>query len=139
MNEQTLLVTALSVAGAALVTSLACAFATLAARARMRSAASLADALKEGFVEKTVELKSLAKRNDDLARRVAWLESRGVSRPEPEPAPEEAESPRRLTITERRHRVLSLSRKGQDSGTIASLLGIPVGEVELIIGLNRAA
>jgi hypothetical protein len=42
-------------------------------------------------------------------------------------------------MTERRHRVLSLARRGYDVNTIATMLNELPGEVELIIGLSKAA
>lgn len=49
------------------------------------------------------------------------------------------ESSFRPYMTEKRHRVLSLAKYGQDVDTIADTLGIPHGEVELIVRLNSAA
>ncbi|WP_352430663.1 hypothetical protein [Pyrinomonas sp.] len=43
------------------------------------------------------------------------------------------------SLTERRYRVLRLARRGLDARAISSMLNIPHGEVELIIGLSRAA
>lgn len=40
------------------------------------------------------------------------------------------------SMTEKRHRVLSLAKYGQDVDTIANTLGLPHGEVELIVNLN---
>ena len=130
----------LAVAGAALLFAFVATSYALAARRRTQTAVALADGLKEGFVAKATELAELTRRHDELARRVARLESprrRTLAEPPPEPA--EAPSEQKLTITERRHRVIALARKGQDAGTIATLLGIPRGEVDLIIGLHRAA
>lgn len=45
----------------------------------------------------------------------------------------------KLGLTERRYRVLRLARRGLDARAISSMLDIPHGEVELIIGLSRAA
>ena len=42
-------------------------------------------------------------------------------------------------MTEKRHRVLSLAKYGQDVDTIANTLGLPHGEVELIVNLNSVA
>jgi hypothetical protein len=41
-------------------------------------------------------------------------------------------------MTERRHRVLALARRGLDAMSIAETLGVPYGEVELIISLSIA-
>ncbi|MEW6732487.1 MAG: hypothetical protein AB1489_14255 [Acidobacteriota bacterium] len=87
------------------------------------------------------ELKVVTKQATDLARRTAWLESRvrpGVAAPEPT-VEESVAAAAKPSITERRHRVLSLSRRGIDVNTIALMLGVPHGEIELIIGLNKVA
>lgn len=78
----------------------------------------------------------------EQSRRVAWLETR-IRQPK---QPVEViiddttakESPK-LNMTERRHRVITLSSRGQNAETIASTLGMLPGEVELIINLNHAA
>jgi len=79
----------------------------------------------------------------DQARRIAWLESRVRSGRtavrEKEEVIDESTPPAKPSVTEFRHRVLSLARRGLDVNTIASMLGEPHGEIELIIGLSRAA
>lgn len=90
-------------------------------------------------------LETAARRAADQSRRVAWLETR-IRQPklakkdvlEETTLSEPVEMPKRLNITERRHRVLSLAGSGQTAETIAATLGMLPGEVELIIGLNRA-
>ena len=90
--------------------------------------------------KKTIE--TSAQRLSDQSRRIAWLESRVR---QPKLAKEEvldetiADFPTKENMTERRHRVLTLAGRGQDSEKIASTLGMMRGEVELIINLNRVA
>ncbi|HEX4949843.1 MAG TPA: hypothetical protein VFZ34_24470 [Blastocatellia bacterium] len=43
----------------------------------------------------------------------------------------------RQSVTERRHRVLTLARRGMDVKAIAQALGIPHGEVALIIRMSN--
>ena len=43
----------------------------------------------------------------------------------------------RQSVTERRHRVLTLSRRGMDVKAIAQTLGMPHGEVALIIRMSN--
>lgn len=43
----------------------------------------------------------------------------------------------RQSVTERRHRVLTLSRRGMDIKAIAQTLGMPHGEVALIIRMSN--
>lgn len=78
----------------------------------------------------------------DHARRVAWLESRirqGKSAPRQEEQDALMLPVAEPSLTERRHRVLSLARRGYDVNTIASMLNELPGEVELIIGMSKAA
>ncbi len=87
------------------------------------------------------ELKLAARRADDHSRRLAWLESR--VRPTATDAPTLVAATRQFqskpTITERRHRVSQLARRGMDTNAIASVLNVPHGEVELMIGLSNVA
>jgi DNA-binding NarL/FixJ family response regulator len=46
---------------------------------------------------------------------------------------------KKLSITERRHRVIALWRRGQNVQSIARTLNMPDGEVELMISITRAA
>ena len=57
----------------------------------------------------------------------------------PPPAPEEellVLPDTKPTMMERRRRVLALARRGQDADTISNMLGMPNGEVELIMNLS---
>lgn len=88
---------------------------------------------------------SALNRLNEQSRRVAWVEAK-VRKPQvkseeivedtilsaPVVAP-------KSSIVERRHRILSLAARGQNSETIAATLGMMPGEVELIINLNRPA
>jgi DNA-binding NarL/FixJ family response regulator len=90
-------------------------------------------------MEQTAESVSVS--TADYARRIAWLESRVRSN---KPAPKEDREEAAFvaaepSLTERRHRVISLARRGYDVNTIASMLNEMPGEVELIIGLSKAA
>lgn len=78
----------------------------------------------------------------DQARRVAWLESkmRKPKNPSPEVLDDSiiTETPK-LSMTERRHRVINLANRGKNAESIAASLGLFRGEVELILSLDRAA
>lgn len=79
-------------------------------------------------------------RSADQSRRIAWLESRVR---QPKIVKEEIiddsmpAKPVKWNMTERRHRVLTLSSRGQAPDKIAATLGMMPGEVELIINLNQ--
>jgi len=85
---------------------------------------------------------SLATSAADQSRRLAWLESR-LRQGKTAHRQEEQEAPMLAvaepSLTERRHRVLSLARRGYDVNTIAVMLNELPGEVELIIGMSKAA
>lgn len=78
----------------------------------------------------------------EQSRRIAWLESRIR---QPKLAGDEilddipTAEPPKLNMTERRHRVISLSSRGQNVESIATALGMLTGEVELIVDMNQAA
>ena len=59
--------------------------------------------------------------------------------PEPAVATSTAAAPTgsRQSVTERRHRVLTLARRGMDIRAIAQTLGMPHGEVTLIIRMSN--
>lgn len=100
--------------------------------------------LEEALTDSRQKLEAGSRRVSDQACRVAWLESRVR---QPRLLKEKAEVEKVLdatplptsksSMTERRHRVLSLASRGQDARKIASTLGMLPGEVELIINLNR--
>ncbi len=96
--------------------------------------------LDSEIAELSRDLDTLSRQSGEQAKRIAWLESRLHSVPEEsETLAEMVSTTAKPTITERRHRVLSLSRRGQDSETIARTLGMLQGEVELMISLGQAA
>lgn len=86
------------------------------------------------------DLDTVSRKCGEHRRRIAWLETRLRPRPSEQDqyvkaAPVQTE---KLTITERRHRVLTLARRGKDPRTIAQTLGMPHGEVELMLNLQAA-
>jgi DNA-binding NarL/FixJ family response regulator len=86
------------------------------------------------------DLDTASRQSAEWARKIAWLESRARGGSQEARVPETAAPTNgKLNITERRHRVLSLARRGQDVQTIARTLGMPHGEVELMINLGQAA
>jgi hypothetical protein len=126
--------------------ALVCLLMCLALAIKLRSVNKRAVALSSGLEEELTVLKqnleATLKRGADQARRVAWLESRvrpGAPAPRQERDEDLAAVSAEPSITERRHRVLSLARRGLDVNTIAATLGEMPGEVELIIGLMKAA
>lgn len=89
-------------------------------------------------------LEEVAARAEDALRRVAWLESRQPRQPKsvPEIAFASAEilqeaAPVKLSMSERRYRIVTLDQRGQSIENIARTLGMLPGEVELILNLSR--
>jgi hypothetical protein len=88
------------------------------------------------------DLDTATERATHQARRIAWLESRvrpGKQFEELRNPESSIEAKGRPPITERRHRVLTLAQRGQAAEAIAATLNMAQGEVELIIGLSKAA
>jgi hypothetical protein len=135
MNQQ-ILVEAVSILAGALSLVV-----SLVAISRLRSVNRLTVAFQEA-ANKELEVLSndvekLSRQSGEYSRRIGSLENRTQSH-----ALETDETISVITkptITERRHRVLSLARRGQNAQAIAQTLGMPHGEVELMINLGRAA
>jgi hypothetical protein len=131
-------------AGSALAT-LVSLIVSVVALGKARNLARAGHGLEGDFETVTAEVSSdlerLLKRADEQARKIAWLETRArPGRSEQTLVTEvRAVVNAKPTITERRHRVQSLSRRGQNAQSIAHILGMPHGEVELIINLLKAA
>jgi hypothetical protein len=86
------------------------------------------------------DLDTASRQSGEHVRRIAWLEARARSvQPQTPKLQMETAAKPRVTITERRHRVMSLARRGQDIDTIAQILGMNNGEVELMLNLSKAA
>jgi DNA-binding NarL/FixJ family response regulator len=116
-------------------------FALGKARRLARAGSALEGDFETSLAEFSRDLDTLSRKTGEQARRIAWLETR--ARPSRSEQPEVAEmvtgTNPKPNITERRHRVLSLARRGQDAHSIAHRLGMPHGEVELMINLLQAA
>jgi DNA-binding NarL/FixJ family response regulator len=100
------------------------------------------DELHDAIIRTREAGETSQRRASDQARRIAWLESKIRK---PKLSPDEVlddsvitETPK-LSMTERRHRVINLASRGKNVETIATSLGLFNGEVELILSLNKAA
>jgi len=145
-NLQTLFVVSLACAALSFVGMAISLVFVKRAHRDARDTLALALSLEADNVAISKDLDTLTVRITDQARRVAWLESRVRSRAANASTEEESAeasidtaTATKPNITERRHRVLTLARRGQDAKQIAEILGVPHGEVELIIGLSKAA
>lgn len=113
------------------------------ARSESRNTVAVTLQLEKEARDLSRDLDAATERANEQARRLSRLEVRfrtgeaplAQSNTEDVPAP----APAKPTMTERRHHVLSLAKRGLDTNAISSTLNLPRGEVELIIGLSRAA
>ena len=141
MNPQTILI----ITSGALMVALMSLFMSMVALRKARRLARAGYALEGDFEDSlsafSRDLDTLSRKGGEQSRRIAWLETRVRSGRNEPPAVDEVVTGAnsKPNITERRHRVLSLARRGQDAQTIAQTLGIPHGEVELMINLLKAA
>lgn len=144
-------------AALAILLTLAAGLVALRVRRRLCDVVAVLTCQETDLTELRGALEAATLRAADLARRVAWLESRArpaARRPRPEESfgqPRVGDEARRerddaaatradfrpAGVTERRHRVLTLARRGMRGAAIAETLGMPHGEVELIINLGR--
>jgi len=111
-------------------------------RRLLRGCATLESRFEEELADLSRDLDTASRQSADWGRKIAWLESRvrgGHQEARVTETAATATTNGKLNITERRHRVLSLARRGQDAQTISRTLGMPHGEVELMINLGHAA
>jgi DNA-binding NarL/FixJ family response regulator len=132
---------ALASALVAILACLSCLASNRKRRAELKITADQLGQLEHDLNELSRDLDTATERATHHARRIAWLESRVHPGKQLEAlnTPEASFDKGRSPITERRHRVLTLARRGQAAETIAATLNMAQGEVELIIGLSKAA
>jgi hypothetical protein len=124
--------------------ALICAGAALAlffkTRAANRHMAESLSRVESDLDELSQDLDTLSKKCGELTRKVVALESNASALSFGTAIEEDGPSTaQKLTITERRHRVRVLARRGKNAEAIAATLGMPHGEVQLIMGLAGAA
>ena len=146
IQTQMLMTICAACAGFAALLCAACFALLLKARREARDNSALAARLEADLEELSRDFDTMTKRATEQGRRLAWLEARLRTRAGVEPAPPAqqiesapAAAAAKPNITERRHRVLSLARRGQDARSIAATLNMPHGEVELMLSLSHAA
>jgi DNA-binding NarL/FixJ family response regulator len=125
----------------AILTCFSCLASNRKRRAELRSTTDQLGRLEHDLYELSRDFDTATERATHQARRIAWLESRVHPGKQLEAlhTPETSFDKGRSPITERRHRVLTLARRGQAAEAIAATLNMAQGEVELIIGLSKAA
>jgi hypothetical protein len=124
----------------ALICAGACLVLLFRTRAANRLMAESLGRAEADLAELSQDLDTVSKKFGELARKLVTLES-NASELSFTTATEEAATvtSQKLTITERRHRVRVLARRGKNAEAIAATLGMPRGEVQLIMGLAGAA
>jgi hypothetical protein len=141
MHPQTIFIITVGSVLITLVSFLTSIVAIRNSRRLARAGFALQGEFENSLTEFSRDLDTLSHKGGEQARRIAWLETRARPGRNEQPAAAEmvtGTNPK-PNITERRHRVLSLARRGQDAQTIAHTLGMPHGEVELMINLLKAA
>jgi DNA-binding NarL/FixJ family response regulator len=123
------------------VAAVVCGLFTWRIRRQAAQSAELASTLAERLAAAEKKLEKATQQIAEQERRLNWIELRARPNRAASESAEDNKSARkgRPSMTERRHRVLSLARRGVDAEQIAETLGMPYGEVELIISLNSAA
>lgn len=103
--------------------------------ARQQQAA--ATALTQRLTAVEARLQHTLEQSAEQTRRLAWLElNLQQDRSGTSPLSSTKSDGKVTSMTERRHRVLVLARRGMDVETIAETLGVPKGEIELMISLS---
>lgn len=136
------LISLIAFAGIILSISAGVAVAVLARKLREanQSQQVLANDLNYRLNEIRHNLEAVAQHTSTQLQRISQPIPSPVPR-EPEPAVATVAAPPptgpRQSVTERRHRVLTLARRGLDIKSIAQTLGMPHGEVALIIRMSN--
>lgn len=112
----------------------------------------LATGIEYRFTEVRQNIDAIADQTAAQLQRLSQTISQPRVQPQPQPAKQAVAQPTapvtmesaiagavntRQSVTERRHRVLTLARRGMDVKAIAQTLGIPHGEVALIIRISN--
>jgi DNA-binding NarL/FixJ family response regulator len=138
---------ACAAAAVALACGCLCLMLALKARAEKQNHLALATEMDGRLATVMEDLEEVSRHAAEQRQRLARLEARESRVPAPPefaasafaaPAAHPAAQPAKQSVTERRHRVLKLAERGLDARTIAETLGVPQGEVALIVGLSRA-
>jgi DNA-binding NarL/FixJ family response regulator len=138
---------ACAAAAVALACGCLCLMLALKARAEKQNHLALATEMDGRLATVMEDLEEVSRHAAEQRQRLARLEARDSRLPaEVEfaasafaaPAAHPAAQPAKQSVTERRHRVLKLAARGLDARTIAETLGVPQGEVALIVGLSKA-
>ncbi len=93
-----------------------------------------ANALTQRLSAAELRLQRALEQSAEQTRRLAWLELHLHQQGPPRSS--KSGGSHVTSMTERRHRVLALARRGMNAELIAETLSVPKGEVELIVSLN---
>lgn len=140
LNQQTFNLALIACSVITSVAALACLLLMRRARTEARDLLAVVTELETELSDTSRDMDTMTQRTTSQERRIAWIESRVRNVKAVSLAPDEetfSQPPAKLSVTERRHRVVQLNKRGVDCNTIASMLDMPHGEVELMIGLSH--
>ena len=127
----------------ALASGVVCFLTNRRMRTELNQMAATAVNMETEMIGLSRDLDTITQRLAEHLRRLREIERRGTAgvaaAVEGDLMVDRDSTPKKPSITERRHRVLSLARRGLKSEEIAATLNVPHGEVELMINLNSIA
>jgi hypothetical protein len=115
---------------------LACGALAYRLRQAERQQQTSTQALTQRLTATEVRLQHAIEQTAEQARRLALLELHLHQNRVGSGLSSNANGDNIASMTERRHRVMVLARRGMDTEMIAETLGVPKGEIELIISLS---
>lgn len=140
LNQQTFNLVLIACSVITSASALLCLLLMRRARTEARDLLAVVTELETELSETSRDMDTMTQRATSQERRIAWIETRVRNARAVNVAPDEetfSQPPAKLSVTERRHRVAQLTNRGVDCHTIASMLDMPHGEVELMIGLSH--
>jgi hypothetical protein len=140
LNTQTFNLVLIACSAIAGLSALVCILLMRRARTEARNCLAVVTELQTELSDTSRDMDTMTQRATSQERRIAWIESRVRNAKAVNLATDEetfSQPPAKLSVTEQRHRVAQLTNRGVDCNTIASMLDMPHGEVELMIGLSH--
>lgn len=138
-NQNMILVAQLTLAFASVICCIICLRLFKTWKTKANDYLIVAEHLEKEVKVLGCNLEASIEREGLYINKIAKLQNTHQPKFELPPSANKEQSSLKPNMTEKRHRVLSLAKYGQDVDTIANTLGIPHGEVELIVNLNSAA
>lgn len=134
-NQNLIMAAQLFLTIASFATSILCFYLIKAWKTRANNYVVVVEQLEKDVQILSCNLEASIEREGLYLNKLSNLNKKAASKPVAQIPSNKPKS----DMTEKRHRVLSLAKYGQDVDTIANTLGLPHGEVELIVNLNSVA